>query len=274
MSVTIEEAGRRTVDLTVEVPGTPEQVWRAIATAEGVSSWFMPTDVEERNGGAVTFHIAPGMDSTGNVTTWEPPRRFAYEERHWAPGAPPLATEFTIESRAGGTCVVRLVHSLFASGEEWDDQLKSFEAGWPPFFEVLRLTLRHFAGQRCSPIRVMGTSSAAEPETWESLTRALGLAGAVKGQRLATGATGVPRLEGVVERVHDEQPYEVLMKLDAPAPGVGLIGVNTWGDRVHVMISMYLFGADADAVARRNEPLWQAWVERGSFAARPDGLVL
>ena len=35
------------VAFSVEVPGTPEQVWAALATTEGVSSWFLPTDVEE-----------------------------------------------------------------------------------------------------------------------------------------------------------------------------------------------------------------------------------
>ena len=274
MSVKTDPSGRRTVELSVEVPGTPEQVWRAIATAEGISSWFMPTDVEEREGGALTFHIAAGTDSTGQVTAWEPPRRFAYEERDWGPGAPPLATEFTVEARAGGTCIVRLVHNLFASGDEWDDQLESFELGWPPYFEVLRLTLRYFAGQPGATIRVMGTSSASESDTWDSLTQALGLAGAVKGQRLATRASAVPRLEGVVESVHDGKRHEALMKLGTPAPGVGLVGVYTWGDRVHAMITLYLFGQEAAAIAQRDEPLWRAWVEQGSFNATHDRLVL
>ena len=32
----------------VEVPGTPEQVWEAIATGPGISAWFMPADVDRR----------------------------------------------------------------------------------------------------------------------------------------------------------------------------------------------------------------------------------
>ena len=38
-------------EFEVEVPGTPEQVWQAIATAEGISSWMMPTELEPRVGG-------------------------------------------------------------------------------------------------------------------------------------------------------------------------------------------------------------------------------
>jgi hypothetical protein len=43
MSVKIDPSGRRSVQVEVEVPGTPEQVWQAIATGPGVSSWFVPT---------------------------------------------------------------------------------------------------------------------------------------------------------------------------------------------------------------------------------------
>ncbi len=41
------------------MPGTPAQVWDAIATANGISSWMMPTELEEREGGAVAFHMVP-----------------------------------------------------------------------------------------------------------------------------------------------------------------------------------------------------------------------
>ena len=45
------------MELTFELPGTPEQVWQAIATADGISSWFLPTDLEERQGGAIVTHM-------------------------------------------------------------------------------------------------------------------------------------------------------------------------------------------------------------------------
>ena len=48
MSVKKEASGRRSVQVEVEVPGTPEEVWQAIATGPGISSWFVPTRSEER----------------------------------------------------------------------------------------------------------------------------------------------------------------------------------------------------------------------------------
>src|SRR5687768_3767018 len=111
-----------------EVPGTPEQVWRAIATPEGISSWMMPVDLDARLGGALTFHMGPEADSHGRVTGFEPERRFAYEE-DWAAlvGRPdadvtPLVTEFLVEARSGGTCVVRVVTSAFGTGADWENE--------------------------------------------------------------------------------------------------------------------------------------------------------
>ena len=260
MNVKKDEFGRRSVEMEFEVPGTPEQVWQAIATGPGISSWLFPTKVEEREGGAVAFHIGPGMESSGTVTAWEPPVRFAYEEPDWSPNAPPLGTEFIVEARAGGVCVVRLVHSLFASSDEWDDQLQSFESGWPAYFRILRLYLKHFQGQRCSPIRVMGQASGSETEAWEEMAGALGLAGAAMGERRKTSA-GAPPLAGVIEGTGEgKHTHELLVRLDEPAPGIVLLGAFAWGGKVHTAMSFYLFGDRAPAVAARDEPLWQVWM--------------
>ena len=82
------------------------------------------------------------------MTGWDPPRRFAAENPGWTPDSPPIATEWSVEARAGGVCVVRVVHSLFASTDDWDGQLEGTEFGWPGFFRILRLYLTHFRGQR------------------------------------------------------------------------------------------------------------------------------
>ena len=41
---------RRKIEVEVEVPGTPEQVWEAIATGPGIAAWFAPADFEQRVG--------------------------------------------------------------------------------------------------------------------------------------------------------------------------------------------------------------------------------
>ena len=71
----------RVIDVSVEVVGTPEQVWAAIATGPGISSWFVPTTVEEQADGAITnrFGEGPEMLVPGRVAAWEPPARVVRE---------------------------------------------------------------------------------------------------------------------------------------------------------------------------------------------------
>ena len=66
----------RSIDLEIEVPGTPEEVWEAIATGPGLDSWFLGhSEIEPRQGGTVRWSIGDfNIDST--VTAWDPPNRF------------------------------------------------------------------------------------------------------------------------------------------------------------------------------------------------------
>ena len=66
-------------EYTLEVAATPEQVWDAIATADGISAWMVPTRLDPQIGGEVSFDHG-GFRSTGVVTDYTPNRRFAYEE--------------------------------------------------------------------------------------------------------------------------------------------------------------------------------------------------
>lgn len=259
MTVKVDADGRRSIQVEAEFDATPEQVWRAIATGPGVSSWFVPTDVEEREGGKIVSHFGPGMDSEATITRWDAPRSFAAESSGWPPGAPPLATEWYVEARDGGRCLVRVVHSLFASTDDWDGQLEGTENGWPGFFRVLGIYLAHFDGEPCAPMQVLGVASGSESEAWERLAGPLGLSAARAGERLDAGADAPP-LVGTVEHV-DARPHNALLRLDAPAPGVAAIGAHACGgDAVQLMICCYFYGAGAADVVAREEPRWQAWL--------------
>jgi uncharacterized protein YndB with AHSA1/START domain len=250
-----DTSGKRSVQLEVEVPGTPEDVWRAIATGSGISAWFTPTEVEEREGGRIHFHLMNDWESTGVVTEWEPPRRFTYEERDWMPGAPALATEFTIEAKSGGTCSLRLVSSLFTSEADWDDQLESFEGGWSLFMQVLRIYLRDFPNQHVSFFQLTRNTTRSVDETWSTLTDALGVSGSV-GARVESAA-GKPILSGIIERQPDEARKEFVIRTDTPAPGFMLINAFSYANQVQASVSFYLFGPAAPAAAAENQPVWR-----------------
>ena len=261
MSVKKEVSGRRSIQVEVEVPGTPEEVWKAIATGPGISSWFVPTAFEESDGKpvAVTMNFGPGLEPRSAVTAWDPPRMFAAQGEGWG-GSPPIATEWNVEARAGGLCLVRIVHSLFASTDEWDNQLEGAKSGWSGFLAILRIYLTHFRGQRSAIMQVTAPAAGTDAEAWDALTAALGVKGLSVGQRWTTPA-GVSPLSGVMEYL-TENPYDALLRLDKPGPGVAALGAVTYpGGQGMVGMNLYLYGDRADETVARETPLWQSWLQ-------------
>ncbi|WKN48907.1 SRPBCC domain-containing protein [Nocardioides sp. Arc9.136] len=253
------------LEFSVEVPGTPEQVWQAIATARGMSAWFTPTTMEEREGGSLHFDMGPDMGSDGQVTAWEPPRRLVYEE-DWAalmgkePDAlSPLTSEFIVEAQSGGTCVVRVTSSGFGTGAAWESEFwDTMAPGWTPFFDNLRLYLAHFPGQEATHLEATAAHAGDAEALWTAVRDQLGLGpeGAAVDVRGATGT---------VERVGDRQ---ALVRLTAPVPG--MLSVYTWDDgdgKATAGVRAYLFSADAADYVRREQPAWQDWLQNLSVPA-------
>ena len=262
MSVKKEASGRRSVQVEVEVPGTPEEVWQAIATANGISSWFVPAKFEEEDGkpAALVLDFGPGMESRSPVKVWDPPRRFVTETPGWVPGSPSIADEWTVEARDGGTCIVRIVHSLFASTDDWDSQLEGTESGWPAFFRILRMYLTHFRGARSGTLQFLAPVAGTEAEAWDTLLDALGIKGASVGQRCSAPA-GVPALAGTLEHI-TQKPYSAQLRLDAPTTGAAALSACTFGGSVMVTLTLYLYGDQSASTAARETPAWDAWIQQ------------
>ena len=262
MSVKREASGRRSLQVELEVPGTPEEVWQAIATGPGISSWFVPAAIEEQDGKPVAMKLkfAPGVEPRSVLTAWDPPRMFAAQGESWG-GAPPMASEWSVAARAGGVCIVRIVYSLFASTDELDNQLEGAKAGLSGFLRTLQLYLRHFRGQRSANMQLVAPVAGTEAEAWEALTAALGVKGVSAAER-CTAPAGVPAFSGVVEHF-TRRPYDALVRLDNPGPGVAALGVYTFpgGDQTMVAVGFYLYGDRAAATVARVTPLWQAWLQ-------------
>ena len=257
---------RRSIELEVEVPGTPEQVWEAIATGPGITAWFAPADVDGREGGAVSYDMGTGeMEPSGAITEWDPPRRFAHEEE-WRPfetePAARLATEWIVEARSGGTCVVRLVTSGWGTGADWDREIGNMRDGWGMYLDNLRLYLTHFPGRECSWVMAGGRATGSIDDAWTAVTTALGIHEPREGERAAVTAPGAPSLAGVVERDYRaEHQRAITLRIDEPGPGIATVFVHDYHDESHANVQAYLFGDGAPGGAARDQAAWRTWME-------------
>jgi len=269
MSVQREPDGRRSVQVQVEVPGTPGEVWRAIASGPGISAWFVPTELEGKVGGRLACDFGGGMVSSAEITEWEPPRRFVARDPSWLPGGPPVATEWTVEPQAGGTSLVRVAHSLHADTDDWDSHLAGTETGWPGYFKVLAHYLAHYADQAAASFVAMAPAGRPADETWEVLLHALGTGEPAVGRELRLapppGAAGV---RGVVQSVdRQSQGIGATLHVSAPAPGVVMFyALECMGMQMVTLQAFYYGERAADAAADMER--WTAWLA-GLFPAAP-----
>jgi hypothetical protein len=102
-------------------------------------------------------------------------------------------------------------------------------------------------------------SSESKATVWHRLLESLRLERPTEGQRVET-AGGAPPLAGVIDRVIDKEDEELFVRLHEPTSGVAHFLPTVMGGQVCLSIRLYLYGAQARAVAGREEPLWQAWI--------------
>jgi len=246
----------REIRLETEVPGTPEQVWEAIATGPGIASWFVPAELAAREGGEISFDFGEGFGKEGGeVTAWEPPHRFAYRGPEMAGGQ--LAYEWLVEARSGGTCVVRFVNSGFGEGEDWDAMYDGTSKGWTLFLDCLRLHMEGFAGQDCLAVRVHAMTAGDNAEVWASLADGLGLPADAAPGHPVESAAGAPWLAGAIERFTG---WGYVLRLEAPAAGYGFVAAEPSSHGNMLSAYLYLYGLEP-AAAERERAAWAAWFE-------------
>ena len=194
MSLKKEASGRRSIQVEIEVPGTPEEVWQAIATGPGISAWFVPAEFEEKGGkpAAVKLDFGPGDgvplrgDDLGS----------AAEVRQGGRGlGPGLAADGDrVHRRSAGRrhlCGPRGAEPVRQHGRLGRATDRP-EGGWPGIFRILRLYLTHFRGQRSAIMQFMAPVPGTAAGAWKTLTAAVGLHGVDDGQRWAAPPASRP----------------------------------------------------------------------------------
>lgn len=159
----IRPAGGCFAVVEVDIPAAVEDVWESVATGPGYRRWFVEAELEGRVGGRLVTHHGDVGDSTGTITVWEPPHRYAYTEPDWrGDGAtvPDWITEITVHrlfptDPASGPgpgfgrpadpghddgavrTRVRLTSGVETEGERWVQDIEGTIAGWTSALRLL-----------------------------------------------------------------------------------------------------------------------------------------
>ncbi|GAC1318244.1 MAG: SRPBCC domain-containing protein [Chloroflexota bacterium] len=230
----------------IELPGTPDQVWAAVATSEGNEAWLFPNPIAPGQGS----HASDGITTT---TAWDPPHHFAVrsEQGDWF-----NALDFEIEGQ-GGTTLLRYVHGgIFV--DDWDSQYDAVSQHTDFYLHTLSEYLGHFAGRKATyvgdgPGGLQAPQASMAAGSFERLKQALGLPDSVaEGQSVSLTPRGLPRIQAVVDYVRPN-----FLGLRTAAGLYRFFGRNAFGS--HIGMSAHLFDAEIDPA--QTAQAWQSFLD-------------
>lgn len=107
----------------------PTRLWKALATAEGLSKWLADGTIEEREGGSVRFEFDGDQTVTGEILTWDPPSALSYT---WnINGEIPSRVDFSIEETQSGSTLT-LTHTGLP-----EEMASGYTPGWHAYLDRL-----------------------------------------------------------------------------------------------------------------------------------------
>ena len=138
----------RSLEERIVIDAPAETVWRALTDAEELMRWFpLEAKVEAGAGGTMWLSWDSPNGATARIEVWEPNRRLrTVEPRRDGAGRPvELVVDYFIESE-GGRTTLRVVHSGFGAGADWDTEYDGTKRGWRYELRGLRHYLNRHRG--------------------------------------------------------------------------------------------------------------------------------
>jgi hypothetical protein len=227
----------------VELPGTPDAAFQAVATGEGNASWLFPSEITSGEGGETS--------DGGKVLVWDPPHRFTVRAEGLEGWFNQL--EYTIEAHGNGV-ILRYVHSGVFDEAGWDDQYDAVGSHTDFYLHTLGQYLEHFSPKTATyvgggPGGISGPEASMTPDAFTKLQRALGVpegAGVGDSVRLAHDD-----VDGVIDYKTDHflgvRTNDALYRF---------FGRNAFGGPVGMSIHHFGDGIDADAAGKS----WEDWL--------------
>ncbi len=161
----------RSIETAIEIKASPDAVWKALTDAEDLTRWFpMAARVTPGVGGSIWTAWKGEFEDTARIEVWEPGRRLVLASGIGAAGMPArLLVDYTIEGKKDGTTVLRLVHSGFGRGGDWDWELDATRRGWEFELRGLRHYLERHAGRGRRVVWIRRKTEKTPEQVWQRL---------------------------------------------------------------------------------------------------------
>lgn len=222
----------------IQLPTSPEQVWAAIATTEGLAGWLFPMPIPALGEGAVI---------------WDPPLHFAVrmERGEWF-----NALEYKIEGSRSSSTLRYVHHGIFM--DNWDTQYDAVQQHTDFYLHTLGQYLEFFPGQIANfvgdvPGGIQGPVRSADADGFDQLRRALGIDPGVEvDTSVVMQRPGDGSIEGVVDYATPN-----FLGVRTSSALYRFFGRNAFGQPVGMAIHQFGESVDSDSSAS----LWQGWME-------------
>jgi uncharacterized protein YndB with AHSA1/START domain len=249
----------RVIETTLEIAAPVETVWKALTDARELERWFpLQARVTPGVGGEVFMSWGPPWEGGSRIEVWEENRRL--RTRGFLEHGDASAVEYTLEAR-GGKTVLRLVHSGFAKGSDWEDELVGgTERGWRYELRSLRHYLERHAGKDRQTLWPKAKVRGSAADVWKRLLGQDGFAreGSIEGLRegeryrvkAATGDVFAGKVvvndppyefSGTIEGLNDALAALRTHDVGGPSPTDGHVAslwLSTWGVPQHELAAL------------------------------------
>jgi uncharacterized protein YndB with AHSA1/START domain len=233
----------------LEIAAPKDAVWKAITSADELVRWFpLAAEVEPGEGGTITLDWGPDMRGACEIRVWEPGTHL---RTAWVEVAAPdtedaaargrIVVDWRLEARGGRTWL-RLVHSGFGEGAEWDLEYDGTNRGWEFELRSLRHYLEHHRGRERRAFWLRRPVEDDAAAAWRRFTGAIVAAGELEGlgagDRYAIRLSSGDALEGEVWI--DQPPRDFCGTVANLANGVFRYGFDRLpGPEAHLWLSTW-----------------------------------
>lgn len=207
----------RDIQLSVELDASPEDVFRAVTEGTEVAKWLAPearsTAPEGGQKGRIWVSWGEGMSAEHEIEIFDAPKRVRHPSGKNAETKAPLYADWSIEARDGGKATLRLVHSGFSVGADWDDDYDAHARGWKLMLQNLRHYFARHAHDPAVHLPFMSNVEVSRGSLWDALLGKLGCSAPPKvGDPFRLATPGGEVLTGVIDFVAEARDLGLVVR--------------------------------------------------------------